>query len=326
MPFTIVRQDITKIKVDAIVNSANTDLIASGGLSADIFKAAGKSEMQNACEKLAPIKTGESVITPGFALPCKFVIHAAGPFYRNWGETQSEKFLRAAYLSSLTLAATNKATSIALPLISSGIYGYPKDAAQRIATDVIREFLRDHDIDVYLALYNKEEIAVDENLLGKVDSYVNYNYVEKLRTKKPSCDYIEEVSFAKAIPQKKIKDIIEKLDEPFSVILLQLIDAKGKMDVEVYKRANLDRKLFSKIRTGKEYKPSKRTIIALAVALEFNLEETSDLLKRAGFALSHSQKFDVIVEYFIIHRKYSAMPDDWNREIQRDFKKRGKRK
>jgi O-acetyl-ADP-ribose deacetylase (regulator of RNase III) len=322
MPFTIVRHDITKMKVGAIVNAANTNLQMGGGVCGAIFKAAGILELQAACDKLAPIKTGEAVITPGFSLPAKYIIHAAGPVYSRNNAEQSEQLLRSAYINSLQLAIENKCKSIAFPLISSGIYGYPKDEALRVAILAIQDFLADHDLDVYLVVFDKAAFVVSEKLLGEVASYIDEHYVEEHRVGRRELLDVERSAFEEAdlisynapisqmdkpsaaAPSTGIDDLVENLDEPFSTMLLRLIDAKGKTDVEVYKRANIDRKLFSKIRTGKGYMPSKRTAIALAVALELTLDETDDLLERAGYALSHSQKFDVIVEYFIINGKY----------------------
>ena len=317
MPFTIVRNDITRMKVDAIVNAANTALQMGGGVCGAIFSAAGASEIQAACDQLAPIQTGEAVITPGFRLLAKYIIHAAGPVYRD-GKQGEEHQLRACYLNSLKRAIENRCESIAFPLISSGIYGYPKDEALRVATAAIREFLGSHEIDVYLVVFDKASFSISEKLLGEVASYIDEHYVARHadeRRTRTLLDVEREALSAPAPPPKAsvtessspsvgIDDLIGKLDEPFSATLLRLIDAKGKTNVEVYKRANLDRKLFSKIRNGNGYLPSKRTVLALAVALELTLEETDDLLERAGFALSPSQKFDVIVEYFIVNGKY----------------------
>ncbi|GIP16195.1 hypothetical protein J40TS1_18370 [Paenibacillus montaniterrae] len=325
MPYTIVRQDITKMKVDAIVNAANTSLQMGGGVCGAIFKAAGILELQAACNILAPIKTGEAAITPGFALSAKYIIHAAGPVYNHSIAEQSEQFLRSAYINSLQLAVKHKCQSIAFPLISSGIYGYPKDEALQVATSAILDFLADHDLDVYLAVFDKAALAVSEKLLGEVASYIDEHYVEEHKTRRRAMLDVERLALEEAdllksytaplppiampsaaVPNADLDDLIGNLDESFSTTLLRLIDAKGKTDVEVYKRANLDRRLFSKIRTGKGYMPSKRTAIALALALELTLPETDDLLERAGYTLSHSQKFDVIVEYFIISGKYDV--------------------
>jgi O-acetyl-ADP-ribose deacetylase (regulator of RNase III) len=308
MPFTIVRQDITKLKVDAIVNAANTDLAMGGGVCGAIFKAAGAAELQTACDKLAPIKTGDAVITPGFRLPAKFVVHAAGPVYHG-GKHGEEALLRSAYINSMKRAVENGCESIAFPLISSGIYGYPKDEALRVATSAIQDFLYDHDLDVTLVVFDKAAFTVSEKLLGEVDSYIDEHYVDEHQIERRKLldvetEALSESAMLAPTAGAGLDDLVGNLDEPFSDTLLRLIDAKGKTDVEVYKRANLDRKLFSKIRTGKGYTPSKKTAVALAVALELSLDETDDLLERAGYALSHSHKFDVIVEYFIISGKY----------------------
>ena len=315
MPFTIIRQDITRVKADAIVNAANTELAMGGGVCGAIFRAAGVEKLQAACAQAAPIKTGGAAITPGFDLPAKFIIHAAGPVYRQWNAKESEALLRSAYTQSLKLAYDNKCESIAFPLISSGIYGYPKDEALQVASASIKEFLADHDMDVYLVIFDRAAFAVGKELLGAVESYIDENYIDDHSEKRRRLLAVEYKAlndamappFSQTAPgtaSKGLDALVEELDEPFNTTLLRLIDAKGKTDVEVYKRANIDRKLFSKIRTGKGYMPGKRTILALAVALELTLDETDDLLERAGYALSHSQKFDVIVEFFIVNGKY----------------------
>ena len=316
MPLTIVRQDITKMKTDAIVNAANTSLKAGDGVGGAIFEAAGEAELQAACDKLAPIATGDAVVTPGFRLPARFVIHTAGPVYQDGRHGEEEK-LRASYRNSLKRAIENRCKSIAFPLISSGIYGYPKDKALRAATDEIRDFLEDHELDVFLVVFDTAAFEVSRKLLGEVENYLDEHcYTEPRYARREQefdrVDIMESPSLMNYAPSPQyadkveggVDDLIGRLDEPFSRTLMRLIDAKGMTDPQVYKRANIDRKLFSKIRSGKGYMPGKRTVVALAVALELSLEETDDLLERAGFALSHSQKFDVIVEYFIIHRRY----------------------
>jgi O-acetyl-ADP-ribose deacetylase (regulator of RNase III) len=318
MPFNIVRQDITKMKVDAIVNAANTELLMGGGVCGAIFNAAGAKELQDACDKISPIQTGEAVITPGFKLPAKYVIHAAGPVYDHSNKKQSADLLSSAYINSLRLAVQNGCESIAFPLISSGIYGYPKAEALQIATAAITGFLAENDIEVYLAVFDKTAFIVSEQLMGEVASYIDENYIDTHESRRRKLLDVEKQSLAEAnapvfgaLPQAmessadSLEDLVDNLDEPFSDTLLKLIDRKGKTDVEVYKRANIDRKLFSKIRSIKGYTPKKPTILALAVALELSLDETDDLLERAGYALSHASKFDVIVEYFIVSEKYN---------------------
>lgn len=336
MPFTIVRQDITKMEVDAIVNAANIGLLGGGGVCGAIFKAAGALKLKSACKKLAPIRYGDAAITPGFKLPARFIIHAAGPIYNEQYKAQCEMLLRSAYTRSLTLAVQSGCESIAFPLISSGVYGYPKPEALRIATQTIAKFLEQHDLNVYLVIYDKSSYDVGRELLGDIKSYIDEHYIEvhhvaeetarlmdvrdiedmppiryptspspdKLSAPQPSmppdADYSSSANF-----RYSLKEAVKSLDEPFSDTLLHFIDSKGKSDVEIYKRANIDRKLFSKIRSVKGYTPKKSTILALAVALELNLTETNTLLNRAGYALSHASLLDVIVEYFIINGKYN---------------------
>jgi len=335
MPLNIIRNDITKMEVDVIVNAANTDLVMGGGVCGAIFSAAGAGKLQDACDRLAPIKTGDAIITEGFDLAAKYIIHTAGPVYRD-GKHDEEALLCACYANSLELALKHGCESIAFPLISSGIYGYPKDEALEVATSTISKWLMDNDMDVSLVVFDKKAFELSNELLGDVKAFIDENYVDESnlqfgrsstvyekvtvlhgRAINISHDEPEDAEYFMQMPEsiteldslttveKESKDFDWELDEPFSVTLLRLIDAKGKTDVEIYKRANLDRKLFSKIRTGKNYMPSKKTAIALAIALELSLSETHDLLERAGFALSRSVMFDVIIEYFITRKKYN---------------------
>jgi O-acetyl-ADP-ribose deacetylase (regulator of RNase III) len=294
-----------------------------GGVCGAIFSAAGAAQLESACSRLAPIKTGEAVITPGFALPAKFIIHAAGPVYDQNQVSRSAKLLRRTYQNALRLAIENNCESIAFPLISSGIYGYPKEDALRVATEAVRDFLSYNDLEVILAVFDKASFAVSQQLLGKIENHLDENYAARQKFTKRELLDIEhgainentllygeksELLFETraATPKGRLDDLVDNLDEPFSTALLRMIDARGMTDVEVYKRANLDRKLFSKIRTAKNYMPGKRTAVALAVALRLNLPETDDLLRRAGYTLSHSRKFDVIIEYFIINGIYDV--------------------
>lgn len=319
MSFHIVRQDITKMDVDAVVNAANTSLRMGGGVCGAIFKAAGANDLKLACEALAPIKTGEACITPAFKLKARHIIHTAGPVYDAKKPIESEELLKNSYLNSLKLAADKGLESIAFPLISSGIYGYPRGEAFRVASRTIRSFLEDEDMEVSLVLFDRASFLVAEERLGKIDAYIDENYVKRHSFPRSSRVFKDdELSFslvpAPAMYEKKagnkdykpvsLSDLIGNLDASFSELLFRLIDAKGMNDVEVYKRANMDRKHFSKIKSNKAYRPSKSTVLALALALKLDINETEEFLKSAGYALSHSVKFDVIVEYFIINQIY----------------------
>lgn len=153
MPLKVVYDDIVKMKVDAIVNAANEDLLMGGGVCGAIFNAAGARKLQKACNEMAPIATGEAVITSGYNLPAEYIIHAVGPIYDPRNPKKSKEELWSAYMSSLKLAKLMGLNSIAFPLISSGIYGYPPKEALKVAKDTINEFLKVHDMDVYLVLY-----------------------------------------------------------------------------------------------------------------------------------------------------------------------------
>jgi len=321
------------MKVDAIVNAANTRLQMGAGVCGAIFNAAGAAQLQAACERLSPILTGDVVVTEGFSLPSKYIIHAAGPVYRD-GQSGEEALLRSCYVDSLDLAKELSCDSIAFPLISSGIYGYPKDEALCVATGSIGGWLAENDMDVFLVVFDKSAFMLSKDLQGDVQSFIDENYIDTHELKRSTrldatnltvseCgDLFSSTAVQRLItPTGRAADrgpsharesgVVPmfsraemRLDEPFSTTLLRLIDLKGRTDVDVYKRANIDRKLFSKIRSSKGYMPSKKTIVALSVALELTLSETRDLLERAGFALSRSVVFDVIIEYFIARSKY----------------------
>lgn len=304
MPFKIVRQDITKMKVDAIVNAANTELKMGDGVSGAIFNAAGITQLQTTCDELAPIKTGEAVITPGFNLSAKFIVHTAGPIYQEWDEDENTQLLRSSYINSLNLAVEHNLNSIAFPLISSGIYGYPKGKALRVAISAIREFLTDYELEVTLVVFDNSAFTMSNELFGAVESYIDEHYVDTHEIMRERM--LEEAYSPLDKATEPLNELIGNLDESFTQTLLRLIDTKGMSDVEVYKRANLDRKLFSKIRSNINYSPSKRTAIALAIGLKLSIEETDEFLERAGYTLSHAIKFDVIIEYFIVNGNYDV--------------------
>jgi O-acetyl-ADP-ribose deacetylase (regulator of RNase III) len=336
MPFEIVREDITKMKVDAIVNAANSELLMGGGVCGAIFAAAGADKLQKACDKLAPVDTGKAVITPGFKLPAKYVIHTPGPVWQG-GSSGEEQLLRSCYTNSLRLAEENGCKSVAFPLISSGIYGYPKKDALKVATRAITDFITEKETNVYLALFDKEALSVNERLTAAFEGYAEERLAE--RRELLGFEMWHHIQNANAISgggprymmgfagavgaalfprgekkesaradalqtHKSLDDIIGRLDESFSKTLFRLIDAKGKTDAEVYKRANISRQLFSKIRNSPRYRPKKQTVAAFAVALELNLDETRDLLDRAGFSLSPALTFDAIVGYYIANGVY----------------------
>lgn len=342
MPIKIVRNDITKIECDAIVNAANSTLLGGGGVDGAIHRAAGTGLLME-CMKLGGCKTGQAKLTKAYKLPSKYVIHTVGPKWKG-GQNGEQELLKSCYRESLRIAVENSCESIAFPLISSGIYGYPKDQALRVAVDTITAFLLDHDMLVYIVVFDKSAFQISEKLFSDIASYIDDKYVDNnfvfkrtrfeetgestvlaetctlwgqdetsAQTPAPaarmpgaSAPAARKRQAAIAIPQAaSLTDVLNQIDESFSQMLLRKIDEKGMTDAECYKKANIDRKLFSKIRSDINYKPSKTTAIAFAVALELDLVETKDMLMKAGFALSHSNKFDIIIEYFITNQNYN---------------------
>jgi len=321
MPLEIVRNDITKMKVDAIVNASNSRLKKGGGVSGAIFAAAGADKLQAECDRIGYCAVGGAVITGGYALPAKYIIHTVGPVWEG-GKKNEEKLLFSSYTSSLNLALEHGLGSVAFPLISSGIFGYPKDQALRVAISAIGAFLVKHDMMVYLVVFDKTAYRLSDKLFKSIKAYIDENYVEAHTTPRPQRDteVLRQLSDAAvyellepdaAVAEKPwaaprdLNDVVSQVGESFTEMLLRLIDESGKTDPEVYKRANLDRRLFSKIRSNLQYQPSKNTALALAVALELNLDQTADLLRRAGFALSPSSRFDLVVQYFINEGNYN---------------------
>ena len=318
MPLEIIRNDITKVHADAIVNAASKSLLGGRGVDGAIHRAAGP-EFLAECRTLGGCKAGEAKITKGYRLPAKYVIHTVGPVWHGGGADE-EKLLADCYRNSLALARQYELESIAFPLISSGAFGYPKDKALKVAIAEIGDFLLQHEMTVYLVVFDRASFALSEKLFASIAEYIDDNYIDlhpvgDRNRRELICmqeEILEETSYeaslsaaympAPAAPLKrkrKLADVVKQLEETFSQMLLRLIDEKGMSDAETYKRANIDRKLFSKIRNDIHYKPSKPTVLSFAIALRLNLDETRDLLLKAGFALSHSSKFDIIVQYFI---------------------------
>ncbi len=318
MPLEIIRNDITKVHADAIVNAADPSLHGGGGADGAIHAAAGP-ELFKECLTLDGCKVGQAKITKGYKLPARYVIHTVGPVWHG-GDANEEKLLADCYRNSLKIAMDYKLESIAFPLISSGTFGYPKDEALKTAISVIGDFLLHNDMMVYLVVYDKASFKLSEKLFSSITQYIDEKYIaehptdrsnrvsERLLVHESSFEpvnyymempMISDMEAPKKKPKRSLEDVVNHMDETFSQMMLRLIDEKGMTDAETYKKANIDRRLFSKIRNDIYYKPSKPTALAFAIALGLNLDETKDLLLKAGFALSHSSKFDIIIEYFI---------------------------
>lgn len=378
MPFQIIRNDITKVKADAIVNTANPEPIFSDGTDGALYKAAGEEKLLAERKKIGRISVGGAALTPAFGLDAEYIIHTVGPVWQG-GDHGEADAVRLCYRNSLRLAREHGCESIAFPLISTGTYGFPKEEALQIALAEISDFLMREDMLVWLVVFDSESFGLSEKLFAEIDSYIDEHYVadrtaeeygavcagapadsfdegskgfrrkrssafqnlrrqaedspfssarqRKKEPKPPAAQYaavpgtarisVEEHSQIKppGLFQKKkkseaqersLEDVVAQLGETFQQRLFRLIDERSLTDVEVYKKANLDRKLFSKIRCNADYRPKKITAVALAVALELSLDETKDLLSRAEMALSPSSKFDLIITYFIEREVYDV--------------------
>lgn len=312
MPFEIVRNDIVNMKVDAIVNTANPRPIIGAGTDKAVHDKAG-SRLLLARKEIGNIAVGEAAITPAFDLDANYVIHTAGPIWKD-GRFGEEELLASCFRNSLGIAKKKACESIAFPLISTGSYGFPKPLALQIAVREISSFLMENEMQVYLVVFEKQSFELSEKLFKSVSSYIDANYVSdkmnleygtsKVRRRNYEDMLLHESSYEITSKMPNLDGMLNNLDRGFSETLLDLIDMTGKKDSEIYKKANVDRKLFSKIRNNVNYKPSKATALAFAIALELSMDETDDLLARAGIALSQSNKFDVIVRYFIENKKY----------------------
>ena len=317
MPLQIVRNDITTMKVDAIVNAANESLLGGGGVDGAIHRAAGPQLLAE-CRTLGGCRTGQAKITGGYRLPARYVIHTVGPVWLG-GNHGERELLVSAYRTSLELAVAHQCRTVAFPLISSGVYVYPKDQALNVAVETIGTFLQEHELTVFLVIFDRAAYTIGGKLFADIAAYIDDRYVEEhtgsreTERRRAYLDAMPMMTAAEPEPDAPagenvlngLNRALEQLDESFSQMLLRKIDERGMTDAQCYKKANIDRKLFSKIRSDIHYKPSKATAMAFAVALELPLDEAGELLQKAGFAFSHASKFDIIVEYFIAHKNYN---------------------
>ena len=354
MPLKIVRNDITKMNTEIIVNTANDHPTVGTGCDFAIYQAAGREELlAYRSEHIGYVPEGEVFITPAFQLPAKHIIHAVSPYYEDGMHGEEEK-LRACYCKSLQLAHEVHAESIAFPLISTGGFGYPKEEGLRIAVDEINSFLLSHDMLIYLVVFDQKTSKLGTRLYPGLESYIDQKNVEEKRQEEyfgvydtgnfvPSMasdttavlqDFsqrrrreepctIDAVSFEEAedvtgdgfldfegLHESKLQERMRHLSDTFSQYLLYLIQSKNMENAEVYKRAIVDKKVFSKIKNNVNYHPQKMTALCLCVGAKLNLDESRDLLARAGYALSPCDKTDVIFSYFIENKIYDMIELD----------------
>ena len=324
MPFEIVRNDITNMQVDAIVNAASRYPRVNAGVNSAIHKKAGLSLLE-ARKEIGYIQPGTAAITPAFDLDAEYVIHAATPIWAG-GHLKETALLRQAYDMCLDLALKNNCDSIAFPLLASGNHGFPKSKALQVAIAAFSEFLLEHEMQIYLVVFNKDSVKLSEKLVQNVACYIDENYVaayeqetyggpfEESRRARYQMPRIFEdcmpAPFAPAPPvtsSLSLDEFINKKEAGFTETLLSLIKESGQKNSVIYKKANITKQHFSKIINDPEYKPTKATAIALALALELDLERTRNLIGRAGYALTNSSTFDLIIQYFIEHQQFNVI-------------------
>ena len=322
MPLKIVRNDITKMKLDAIVSATDPDFSGSGGADGSIQRAAGHGSL---LKRLGALRPGEAKLTRAGRLPCKYLIYTVGPVWQG-GDRGKAEVLASCYRKCLELAEKKGCKSLAFPLISSGSFGCPKELALHTAVSAISAFLLEREMEVYLVVYDRQAYRLSSKLFADIKAYIDDNYVQEqsqlwgkrglpvsraMPAVEGSVEFPElsgepaDLAPLMAARGPSLEELLGHLDESFSQMLLRKIDEAGMSDAQCYKKANIDRKLFSKIRSDINYRPSKPTAIALAVALELPLAEMKELLEKAGFALSHSSKFDIVVEYFVSRGNYN---------------------
>ena len=312
MPLQIIRKDITQMHVDAIVNTTNEEMVGYSGVDEAIHLAAG-AELDAECEKIAPLGLGMVKVTKGYNLDCKYIIHTSGPIWEG-GLRGERAILKSCYLESLEMAIDLNCESIAFPLISSGTYGYPKDQVLKYAVHIISEFLLNHELTVYLCVFDKTSYEFSKALFNDISSFIEEP--EPLLTAKfimseamigSVCDEEKSMSVPKmySAVDMSLEEYLKKMDKGFAEKLFDWIDERGMTDVECYKKANVDKRTFSKIKSNPDYKPSKQTAIAFAIALKLDIDETQDLLATVGLTLSQSRTFDKIIRYFIHNKNYN---------------------
>ena len=315
MPLQIIRQDITKMRVDAIVNTTNEEMIGYSGVDLAIHTAAG-AELDAECRELAPLGLGQAKLSGGYGLPCKYVIHTSGPVWRG-GLVGESIILRSCYIESLKLAEKNGCRSVAFPLISAGVYGYPKDQVLKFAIQTITEFLFEHELTVYLCVFDRESYSFSQKLFSDIQDFINDDRADKRgvdfseafdggeeKRLVSKCCSMSMIPPSEAPKGRTLQEYLKQMDRSFGQMLFDLIDESGMTDVECYKRANVDKRTFSKIKSNKDYKPSKQTVIAFAISLRLDMDTTQELLATAGFTLSRSKVFDKIIRYFIHNGNY----------------------
>lgn len=339
MSFKIVRNDITKMNTEAIVNTANDHATVGTGCDSAVYKAAGYDKLlKYRTEKIGFVPEGDAFITSGFDLRAKYIIHAVSPLYMGGNQGEEEK-LRSCYRKSLQLAKENGIKSISFPLISTGGFGYPKEEGMRIAVDEIHAFLLGNEMEIFLVVFDKKSTQLGEKIYPGLEAYIDHNYVKDagkeeygdacfgaVRPREPGCDrYLSHAQMVERRTRKnaeapffdfeeqhesKLEERMKHMSDTYSEYLMYLIQERNMANAEVWKRAIVDKKIFSKIKNNRNYHPNKLTALCLCVGAKLNLDESKDLLARAGYALSPCDKTDIIFSYFIENEIYDMIELD----------------
>ena len=366
MPLKIVRNDITNMHTDAVVNTANAYPTVGSGCDHAIYQAAGYDELlKYRTEKIGFVPEGNAFITPAFKLNCNYIIHAVSPLFIN-GNNKEEEKLRSCYKQSLQLALEYNVKSIAFPLSATGGYKYPKEEGLRIAVDELSAFTMKYEMFVYLIIFDNKATRLANNIHSDLQTYIDQNYVEskqreeysnipypcatpmrvpdsenlreeetkdkkrskiaeirerifksksitlpKFRMFDTEEDYYEEDDYVFCEEHESaLEERIQHISDTFSEYLIYLIDSRGMTYPDVYKRAIVDKKVFSKIKNNPDAHPKKITAMCLCVGAKLNMDQTRDLLARAGYALSPCDKTDIIFSYFIENHIYDMIELD----------------
>ena len=332
MPFRIIRDDITKVKADALVNPANPEPVIGGGVESAIYEAAGKEKLLEARKELGRLQPGKVGVTEAFNLAAKYIIHVSGLYWEG-GNSFEARCLKECYEKALKAALDKGCKSIAFPLLGTGTYGFPKDIGLDVAVSTFTEFLEEYEMEITLVVFDNEAVNVSGKLAYEVKSFIDDKYaLEVLETeykkdrniecyelpnerfhlllKEETYDVLDNActkdTFS-AKPSGSLEAALKNIyKESFEKHLQQLINKKGLRNSEVYAAANISKQYFSKLFKG-QVKPSKDKMLALAVGLRLNMDEVVDFLRIAGYALSPISQTDTVVEYFIRKQEYNVL-------------------
>jgi len=332
MPFKIIRDDITKVKADAIVNPVNPEVCIGGGVESAIYEAAGKEKLLEARKELGRLQPGKVGVTEAFNLDAKYIVHVSGLYWKG-GNSFEARCLEECYEKALKAALDKGCKSIAFPLLATGTYGFPKDIGLDVAVSAFTEFLEEYEMDITLVVFGNDAVNVSGKLVDEVRSFVDDKYVKEAL----EAEYKEDRNIERyALPNERFHLLLKEetydvpdgactkdtfsakqpgsleaalkniYKESFEKHLQQLINKKGLKNSEVYAAANISKQYFSKLLKG-QVKPSKDKMLALAVGLRLNMDEVVDFLRIAGYALSPISQTDTVVEYFIRKQEYNVL-------------------